>query len=509
MAESTTGEVGRNTSEKDRIRDQDRAKRRPYLSIQIIIYFSMFAAFVIFVVWLFQIVFLENFYRSARFSDLNKVAHSVTSKLDSESLDSEIEFLALENQVCIIVFDSSGKQVASCDVLESCLIHHTDSDTINSFYAKAKEEGGQNITTIKREGFVSAEGRTLGESVVLTRIVRSASGKEYILVLNAQLIPVVSTLNTMQGLMIWISALVIISGILFALLIIRQVTGPVSKLSRSSRLLAKGDYDADFTVSKGCHEVGELGDALAYAAREISKTDRMQKELIANISHDLRTPLTMIKGYGEVMRDIPGEMTPENMQVIIDETERLSSLVNDLVDISKIQSGAVSLELTGFDLGEVTLETMGRYRKLTEKDGYVINCSCEDKLPVRADKTRILQVIYNLINNAINYTGSDKKIDVKVYRQENEAVFEVTDTGEGIEPDKLDLIWDRYYKVDKVHKRAAVGTGLGLSIVKNNLSIHGAKYGVISTPGEGSTFWFSLRIENAGPGVDNTSIFKE
>ena len=224
--------------------------------------------------------------------------------------------------------------------------------------------------------------------------------------------------------------------------------------------------------------------------------DRLQKELIANISHDLRTPLTMIKGYSEVMRDIPDENTPENIQVIIDETERLSALVSDLMDLSRMQSGACEAKMTEFDLTDAVRETLERYDTLVNHRGYSLNFVYDRSAYVLADRGMILQVLYNLMNNAINYTGEDRRITVTQTVKEEWVRISVTDTGEGIEPDQMPLIWDRYYKVDKVHKRATVGTGLGLSIVKGILELHGAAYGVNSTLGQGSTFWFELPIQN-------------
>ena len=238
-----------------------------------------------------------------------------------------------------------------------------------------------------------------------------------------------------------------------------------------------------------------MSDSLTYASQELSKNDALQKELIANISHDLRTPLTMIVGYGEAMRDLPGENTPENVQVIIDETQRLSDLVNDLLDLSKLQAGTRKPVKEVFNLTDVIRETMGRYEKLTRKDGYSIELDCGETVYVLADKTMVLQVIYNLINNAINYTGEDRRVTVRqALTDEGKVRVSVMDSGEGIPADQLPLIWDRYYKVDKVHRRAMIGTGLGLSIVKSILEQHGNAYGVESQIGKGSTFWFEFDV---------------
>jgi signal transduction histidine kinase len=199
------------------------------------------------------------------------------------------------------------------------------------------------------------------------------------------------------------------------------------------------------------------------------------------------------------MRDIPGENTPENIQAIIEETERLSELVNDLLDLSKIESGVKKASPERFDLTDAVHSVISRYDKMKTSQGYNIDFSYEENIDVVADKTMILQVIYNLMNNAINYCGDDMYVgvlqEIKTDKNGERVVrISVIDHGQGISEDQLPLIWDRYYKVDGVHRRSAVGTGIGLSIVKKLLSKHQASYGVESTLGEGSVFWFELRI---------------
>ncbi len=200
----------------------------------------------------------------------------------------------------------------------------------------------------------------------------------------------------------------------------------------------------------------------------------------------------MITAYSEIMRDLPGENTAENVQVIIDETTRLTALVNDMLDLSKIQAGSDSLSMEEFNLTESINTILMRYAKLIENDGYHIDFDYEEDVFVEADEMKMSQVIYNLINNAINYTGENKQVSIRQTVKNGSVKISITDTGKGIAQEELPYIWERYYKVDKAHKRSTVGTGLGLSIVKGILEMHHAEYGVISEIGKGSTFYFTL-----------------
>ena len=216
------------------------------------------------------------------------------------------------------------------------------------------------------------------------------------------------------------------------------------------------------------------------------------------MSHDLRTPLTLISGYAEVMRDIPGEMNSENMDIIVDEANMLSHLVNDMLDASKLTDGAVRIEPAPFSLTEALSETVSRYSKLKGAEGFDITLDADRDAVVAADRARILQVVFNLLNNAVNYTGDDKKVTVRQTAGGSSCRVEITDTGDGIPEEDLPFIWDRYFKSREFHKRTREGTGLGLSIVKNLLMLHGAPFGVISEKGKGTTFWFELPLAESG-----------
>jgi signal transduction histidine kinase len=275
----------------------------------------------------------------------------------------------------------------------------------------------------------------------------------------------------------------------------KKVSRPIISINNAAKKLAARDYQPNFSEG-GYREVSELGVTLNYAARELSKVDDMCRELIANISHDLRTPLTMIKGYAEVMRDLPDENTPENVQIIVDEANRLTTLVNDVLDISHFQSGRQKFEFVSFNLTKTVSEAVERYSALNERNGYTFDFynDSERDAWVTSDETRILQVLYNLLNNAITYTGEDKRITVRQIVSDGKVRIEVSDTGEGIAEDQINEIWERYYKIDKSHRRAAVGSGLGLPIVKQIMQMAGGGCGVRSRVNSGSTFYFELPI---------------
>ena len=245
-------------------------------------------------------------------------------------------------------------------------------------------------------------------------------------------------------------------------------------------------------------EINELSKTLDYAASELSKTERLRSELIANTSHDLRTPLTMITGYAEIMRDIPDENTPENAQIIIDESKRLSSLVNDMLDISKLESGTSKTVIEPFCLTDTIAEELNRYQQFCKHEGYTIIFEANEPINVNTDKSKLIQALFNLVNNALTYTGEDKRVIVRqeAYIEEESDIryvrLSVIDTGNGIPQDKLDLIWDRYYKIDTTHKRAALGSGLGLSIVRKIMAHLNGRCGVLSSNGNGSIFWIEI-----------------
>ncbi len=442
-----------------------------------------------------------------------------------DDISDQIDALASYNNLAIYVADTDGNAMYSAEYISTTRLNTIPQNEFQMYYSRALEEGGsteiefegsKNMTFVPSpdeappevtgdesanetgdavipengEMFMQNHGQERIESVIYVNIVNDGT-QNLVLFVNSQLTPIDATVHTLRVELVCITAIMIFLSLFVALLISRKISKSMIRINATAKEMAKGKFDVTFD-EKDYREIAELSDTLTQTAKELDKNENLKRELIANVSHDLRTPLTMIIAYAEVMRDIPGENTPENVQVVIDESKRLTNLVNDMLDISKLQAGALEKNASVYNLTESIKSVFERYNKLKEQDGYTINFEYDREVEVEADEFKIFQVIYNLVNNAINYAGEDKTVIVKQIVKGKRVRIEVIDHGEGIAEESLPYVWDRYYKVDKTHKRAVMGTGLGLSIVKNILELHHASYGVNSEVGKGSTFWFEL-----------------
>lgn len=486
------------------------------------------------ILWLFQIVYLDSFYKTIKKSKLDKATVMLMENLDDEDLATLVDNIASDYEISISIVDREGNILVSQEYMPNSSLRKLTREDYQNFYEKALEEGG--TATIEFEGnsnktypemnelnspfdfpqvsednmqqqedpnpWKSKEDQWFkvpglkvdGTETVIRLNIQEIAGQEYLIVLNSVLTPVNSTVSTLQIQLLYISIILFILSLGIALLMSKKISKSIIKINNSAKELAKGNYEVLFD-GNDYREIAELSDTLNYTSRELSRTETLQRELIANVSHDLRTPLTMIIAYSEGMRDLPGENTPENIQVIIDESKRLTNLVNDMLDISKLQSGVIETKMKKYNLTRSIESVMERYTKLKEQDGYNIIFQYDKEVYITADEFKIFQVIYNMVNNAINYTGEDKMVRVKQIIIGNQVRIQVEDTGVGIKKEDMPYVWERYYKVDKKHKRAITGTGLGLSISKNILELHDAEYGVESTENKGSTFWFQLDID--------------
>ena len=512
------------------------------------LYLVLFVAFVIGLLWVFQMTLLDDFYRAFKRRQVSGAAEVLLDNLDSEDLSELAGRLANQNDVSILLLDADMEELVSTESTRTSLLFMMDSRTLSRRCAQAPEDGsaresmfhidpmsyvmngsmpeemdlppeppewqeggtGENTGRSGQQSGKEKRIRELGESdrkrfdaigleatramsLLYTRRVTLPEGGEGYLLLYAQITPVSATVSALRSQLLTITAIILVMALLLAAFISRRVSTPIIETNTAARELARSRYEKP-RHADSYREISELNDTLAMAAQELGQVENLQHELIANISHDLRTPLTMIGGYAEAMRDIPDENTPENMQIIIDETARLSTLVNELLDFSRMQTGSVEMRMADYSLTGSVRQIVGRIGSMVAKDGYTVLFEPEEEARVTADESRIGQVVYNLIGNALTYTGEDRRVTVVQRLQGGKARIEVRDTGKGIAPEELPLIWNRYYRTKESHRRAIIGSGLGLNIVRTILEKHGAEYGVESRQGEGTAFWFELPL---------------
>jgi len=324
---------------------------------------------------------------------------------------------------------------------------------------------------------------------------KEITGTDYCYVILMSIDPIDATSSVITSQLIYITIISLVISTVISLFMSRRISRPIMQMNENAKKLGKGDYNINFEKC-GYEELDELADTLNTATHSLERTDEIRRELIANVSHDLKTPLTMIKAYSEMIRDLSGEnkqKREEHLKVIIDETDRLTRLVNDMMDLSKIESGIITINKEVFNFSELASSLIDRIKISKMDTEHNIEYSIPKEIYVYADKTKIEQVLYNLIVNAIKHSGEGKRnIQVKVNANQKRVKVEVVDDGVGISEENLKHIWDRYYRASESFTRNVQGSGLGLSIVKNILIKHSSDFGVESEVGKGSNFWFDL-----------------
>ncbi|MBN1305641.1 MAG: HAMP domain-containing protein [Anaerolineales bacterium] len=291
----------------------------------------------------------------------------------------------------------------------------------------------------------------------------------------------------------------LISAVLASFFISRQVVGPVQRMMGISRRIAEGDYEERLKVSGNLQsnqldELDQLALTFNQMADKLEKTETMRRQLIGDVTHELRTPLAAIKGYMEGLMDGVLSATPETFQQVYSEADRLQRLVNDLQELSRVEAGAYHLNRESVSPADL-IETAVRYlaRQFEEK-GIRLETKLNAELPnVYADKDRILQVLTNLLGNALQYTPTGGSVAVTAASVKSEIVISITDTGIGISPDHLSLIFKRFYRTDKSRARVSGGSGIGLTIAQALIKAHhGRIWAESDGEGKGSTFQFTL-----------------
>ncbi len=269
---------------------------------------------------------------------------------------------------------------------------------------------------------------------------------------------------------------------------------PLRKITHATEQYAVGNFHYEFQVYSE-DEIGYLAASLQYMASEVAKSKDNQKQLVANISHDFRSPLTSMRGYLEAMLDgtIPPELYPKYLGVVLNETDRLTKLTNSLLTLNNLNTKGMILDRTDFDINAIIKNTAASFEGTCRSKMITIELVLTgEKMFVNADVVKIQQVLYNLVDNAIKFSHKNSSIKIETVEKSTKLLVSVKDNGIGIPKDSIKLIWDRFYKTDLSRGKDKKGTGLGLSITKEIIHSHNENINVISTEGVGTEFIFTL-----------------
>lgn len=296
-------------------------------------------------------------------------------------------------------------------------------------------------------------------------------------------------------------SLFLISGgvaILLAIILVYvfslRFTRPLKQINNAAKLIAEGDFQKRLVVSSQ-DEIGQLADSFNHMVEDLQRLEELRRGFIANVSHELRTPMTSIRGFIEGILDgtIPPEKQEAYLTIVRDETNRLNRLVNDLLDLAKMESGELTLTMKPFDINELIRLCVIKLETIITSKNLEIEASFEfDSMTVMADRDSIERVIINLLHNAVKFSNENSKIIVETAKNKEKVFVSVKDNGIGIDENDKKRIWDRFYKSDKSRGKDKTGTGLGLAIVKNIITEHKQDIWIESEIGVGTKFTFSL-----------------
>ena len=450
------------------------------INFKTLLYLIIFSITILLLLLFSQNILLKFSYEHYQESKMNDIIKKI-KKSDSSLLVNELETIAYDNSVCIQYSLNTGDKILYNNLMVGCGLNK-DNSQITSLMEQAmsSKKSTSNIKLVNK----------ISDTKALLSGIRVSDGYVFV---YSNLEDIDGANIIFRSQLIYITIIIIVIACFISYFLSIKITKPITNITKKAKELGEGRYDIVFD-SSDVLEINELATTLNRVEKDLSKIDELRRDLMANVSHDLKTPLT--RAYAEMVRDITykdKKKMDEDLNVIIEETERLNVLVNDILDLSKMQADADTLHLEEFDLCEVIHEVMKRYEILKTTEDYKFIVTIPKKAIVKADKNKIMQVIYNLVNNAINYTGNDKVVYITLTENKKEYLFEVRDTGKGIKKDEIPYIWDKYYKSDKKHQRNVVSTGIGLSIVKEILQKHKFDYGVKSVLKSGSTFYFKIK----------------
>lgn len=468
-------------------------------------------------VLIFQSLFFEKFYISKKMSNFEKNfegfhVNYVKSQNDSDIINYARDFEDANNAK-IAILDKTGTlnflTGSGSAVAESASVR-VIREVINDWAAdpqsveEIQKSGGRKIYTFSN--------RSYNIKNIICVIIDNSTKEVLFAVTSLQ--PVNEAVSVMREFYIYIFAAVIVLILILSIIYSNMITKPLVMLNKTASRIANLDFSEEYYV-KTDDEIGNLGNTLNFLSRNLNKAmsslkraneklkkdiekerelEKMRKEFVGGVSHELKTPISLIEGYAEGIKDdvFEGEDKDYYVDVIIDEAKKMGNLVSDMLDLSQLESGNFRLICDDFHIDKLVNATVKKYYNIFNEKKIDVNLKLNTDVLVHGDKIRIEQVLTNFITNAVRHTNDEGKISIEMYEKYENVYIYVKNSGKNIDKNELPKIWDKFYKIDKSRNRNAGGTGLGLAIVKNILLLHKSDFGVENFDG-GVAFYFSLR----------------
>lgn len=426
----------------------------------------------------------ESLYSEATLIANTYASGLYSSETDLETVKNQLDFLAVYLDSTIRIINPSGRLVldtnSPIDVENVVIIEGFDPTAASGSYY------------MEGDFFGNFDSEMLS---VFSPITSSFMVKGYV-VIHCSMEDIQNSCNSLLNISYITLAIMLLLSMIILIFFTEIVYLPLRKITYATEQYASGNMHYEFQVESE-DEIGYLAACLNFMASQIANSEDDQKKFVANVSHDFRSPLTSIRGYLEAMLDgtIPLEQHEKYLEIVLNETTRLTKLTNSLLTLNNLNTRGMLLDRSDFDINRVIRNTAASFEGTCKKKTIAIELILTgNEMLVNGDIGKIQQVLYNLIDNAIKFSHHNSVIKIETALKKNKLFISVKDTGIGIPKDDLKLIWDRFYKSDLSRGKDKKGTGLGLSIVKEIINCHGEHINVVSTEGVGSEFIFSLPL---------------
>ncbi|MGE5631518.1 MAG: sensor histidine kinase [Caulobacteraceae bacterium] len=438
--------------------------------------------------WIFQVVMLDKYYIYRQTNNIKKegseIAALYSAGVQKDQWEDAVAGFNLKYNANVEVFSTDGKRIYGYDMGPRMMGRGADKQSAYNGALK-----GNTVV-------MQTKHNRLNSSILLVAIpIVKTDTPVGVLIITAALASVKETVSIIKEQLLLITVILIFVSLFLTYYFSKAFTKPILMINEAAGKMAKGNLSVKVEIAKK-DELGTLADTINNLSAQLQKIEQLRRELIANVSHEFRTPLSLIKGYAETIRDVSGEIPEKRnrqLGIILEEADRLRNMVDDILNLSQIQSQYFQLNDGSFDIVATVRNVADRFMYIKEKSGVKLEVSnAGTSIQVNGDEARIEQVLYNLVNNAFNHTPEGGNIKLNIVDQVGTVKVEVADSGIGIPEGDLPFIWDRFYKASRKGNQESKGIGLGLAIAKNILEAHKSTYGVESKLNAGTKFWFTL-----------------